>query len=132
MSDVAALIADLVRAGVDPDLVGRTAAALASREPVKVVDEQAERKRAADRERTRARRGECSEEEWLALRAYVFHRDGYRCVYCGDRPEVLHCDHVVPFSKGGRSEPSNLVASCAPCNISKGARSVEEWRASWA
>lgn len=55
MSDVAALIADLVRAGVDPDLIGRTAAALASREPVKVVDEQAERRRAADRERKRLR-----------------------------------------------------------------------------
>lgn len=30
MSDVAALIADLVRAGVDPDLIGRTAATIAS------------------------------------------------------------------------------------------------------
>jgi len=58
VSDVAALIADLVRAGVDPDLIGRTAAALASREPVKIVDEQAERKRAADRERMRAKREE--------------------------------------------------------------------------
>lgn len=58
MSDVAALIADLVRAGVDPDLIGRTAAALASREPVKIVDEQAERKRAADRERMRIKRDE--------------------------------------------------------------------------
>lgn len=56
MTDVAVLIADLVRAGVDPDLIGRTAAALASREPVKVIDEQAERKRAADRERLRAKR----------------------------------------------------------------------------
>lgn len=58
MSDVAAIIADLVRAGVDPDLIGRTAAALASREPVKIVDEQAERKRAADRERMRQKRSE--------------------------------------------------------------------------
>ncbi|WP_052699846.1 hypothetical protein [Martelella endophytica] len=34
MTPVAALIADLVRAGVDADLIGRTAAALAEREPV--------------------------------------------------------------------------------------------------
>jgi hypothetical protein len=45
----------MVRAGIDPDLIGRTAAALAEREPVKVVDEQAERRRAADRERKRLR-----------------------------------------------------------------------------
>jgi len=55
MSDVAAIIADLVRAGVDPDLIGRTAAALADREPLKIVDEQAERRRAKDRERKRLR-----------------------------------------------------------------------------
>lgn len=55
MSDVAALIADMVRAGVDPDLIGRTAAALSEREPVKIIDEQAERRRAKDRERKRLR-----------------------------------------------------------------------------
>lgn len=55
MSDVATLIADMVRAGVDPDLIGRAAAALSEREPVKIVDEQAERRRAKDRERKRLR-----------------------------------------------------------------------------
>ncbi len=34
MCEVAALIADMVRAGVDADLIGRTAAALSAREPV--------------------------------------------------------------------------------------------------
>ncbi|MET3602162.1 hypothetical protein ABID12_004130 [Martelella mangrovi] len=33
MSDIATLIADMVRGGVDPDLIGRTAAALAERGP---------------------------------------------------------------------------------------------------
>lgn len=55
MTDIAALIADMVKAGVDAELIGRTAAALAQREPVRVVDEQAERRRAADRERKRLR-----------------------------------------------------------------------------
>ena len=50
---VADLISDMVRAGVPAELIGRTAALLAEREAVavKVVDEQAERRRAADRER---------------------------------------------------------------------------------
>lgn len=55
MSDVADLIADMVRAGVDPDLIGRAAAAIADRQPAAVVDEQAERRRAKDRDRKRLR-----------------------------------------------------------------------------
>lgn len=53
MSDVASLITDLVSAGVSAELVGRVAAALASREAVvvKVGDESADRRRAADRQR---------------------------------------------------------------------------------
>lgn len=49
MSAVAVLIADMVRAGVDPDLIGRTAELLS-------CDDQAERRRAADRDRKRAAR----------------------------------------------------------------------------
>lgn len=53
---VADLISDMVRAGVDPDLIGRTAQLLCEREPVTTVDETAERRRAADRERKRSER----------------------------------------------------------------------------
>lgn len=55
MNDVAELIADMARAGVDPDLIGRTAALLAAREPVVLADQQAERRREKDRERKRLR-----------------------------------------------------------------------------
>lgn len=53
---VSSLIADMVRAGVDPDLIGRAAELLAAREVVEMRDEQAERRRAADRERKAFRR----------------------------------------------------------------------------
>lgn len=56
MADVAALIADMVRAGVDPELIGRTAAALSEREAVLVHDEAAETRRAKDRDRKRLRK----------------------------------------------------------------------------
>jgi hypothetical protein len=62
VTDVAKLIADMARAGVDPELIGRAAAALAEREPVLVADEQAERRRAADRERKRLRKSAESAE----------------------------------------------------------------------
>lgn len=58
MSDVAAIIADLVRAGVDPDLVGRTAAALAQNVQIvqNVQDPVAEKRRAYDRDRKASKR----------------------------------------------------------------------------
>jgi hypothetical protein len=56
---IGTLIADLIRAGTDPDLVGRVAEALASKEvaPVVLHDEAAERRRAKDRDRKASLRG---------------------------------------------------------------------------
>jgi hypothetical protein len=45
---------------------------------------------------------------------YVFDRDDRTCQYCGWEAEQI--DHVMPASKGGSSEPENLVAVCAACN----------------
>lgn len=67
------------------------------------------------------------EGSWTALRAFVLARDGYACVYCGS-PNDLHCDHVIPRSRGGVDHPDNLVAACSPCNLSKGASTPDEWR----
>lgn len=63
-------------------------------------------------------------------RREVFERDGWRCVYCTS-PVTLdtgHVDHVNPRSRGGSDELENLAAACAPCNLSKGARTPSEWR----
>lgn len=62
MSSVAKLIEDMIAAGVSADLIGRTAALLAEREAVLVPDEQAERRRAKDRERKRLRNSADSAE----------------------------------------------------------------------
>ena len=35
-------------------------------------------------------------------------------------------DHVVPRSKGGESVWENVVTACAPCNLRKGDRSLEQ------
>lgn len=53
-----------------------------------------------------------------ALRAFVFKRDGYRCVRCGaDSPLVL--DHEVSRRNGGTHHPDNLQTLCKTCNSSK-------------
>lgn len=67
--------------------------------------------------------------DWYALRAAVFRRDGYCCTYCGSErgDDPLHCDHVMPYSKGGTTTLDNLTTACRSCNTSKGDRTVEEW-----
>ena len=38
----------------------------------------------------------------------------------------LTLDHVVPRSRGGESIWENVVTACAPCNLRKGDRLLEE------
>ena len=59
-------------------------------------------------------------------RRALFARDGWRCVYCGTSSGRLTLDHVVPRSKGGESIWENVVTACAPCNLRKGDRSLEQ------
>jgi len=58
----------------------------------------------------------------------VFLRDRFACQYCGSgfQAEDLTFDHVVPRSRGGRTEWENVVAACAPCNLRKGHRLPRE------
>lgn len=56
-------------------------------------------------------------------------RDGHRCVYCGDINGPFHFDHLYPRSKGGSDLPDNIVVACAPCNFSKGDKTLQEWMA---
>ena len=59
-------------------------------------------------------------------RRALFARDGWRCVYCGSAGGRLTLDHVVPRSRGGDSVWENVVTSCAPCNLRKADRLLEE------
>ena len=59
-------------------------------------------------------------------RRALFARDGWRCVYCGSASGRLTLDHVIPRSRGGGSDWENVVTSCAPCNLRKGNRLLEE------
>ena len=59
-------------------------------------------------------------------RRALFARDGWRCQYCGNESGKLTLDHVVPRSRGGESSWENVVTSCAPCNLRKGNRMLEE------
>lgn len=57
-----------------------------------------------------------------SLRYDVLKRDNYRCKICGASAEdgaVLHVDHIIPVSKGGKTELNNLQTLCDRCNLGK-------------
>jgi 5-methylcytosine-specific restriction endonuclease McrA len=53
-----------------------------------------------------------------SLRLRIFARDGHKCQQCGAKPP-LELDHIMPVSKGGSAEESNLQALCVKCNRAK-------------
>jgi len=58
-------------------------------------------------------------------RSRIYRRDNQECVYCGSKKD-LTLDHVLPKSRGGKNEWTNLVTSCFKCNLKKGNRTPEE------
>ena len=53
----------------------------------------------------------------------------YCCAYCGEKPDRLDPDHVVPLSRGGSNSTTNLLPACSMCNSSKCAMTLAEWGA---
>jgi len=60
-----------------------------------------------------------AESRRLSRRA-ILARDGFRCQYCGSTRH-LTIDHIIPRSRGGKTSWENVVTSCEPCNVRKGA-----------
>jgi 5-methylcytosine-specific restriction endonuclease McrA len=68
--------------------------------------------------------------EWIEL----IKKHDNKCYYCGvcmtkkmeERQRTR--DHIIPISRGGRDDMSNIVPACRSCNSSKGNKTLEEWK----
>ena len=67
-------------------------------------------------------------EKYLSLRQFDddekltrYHEQNGKCAICGMAKdfEDMHGDHRVPWSKGGKTEYSNLDMLCTTCNLKK-------------
>ncbi|UJP67160.1 HNH endonuclease [Mongoliitalea daihaiensis] len=61
----------------------------------------------------------------LLNRNNLFKRDSNECQYCGSSKN-LTIDHIVPKSKGGKTNWTNLITACNRCNVYKGDKSPEQ------
>jgi 5-methylcytosine-specific restriction endonuclease McrA len=52
------------------------------------------------------------------------------CTICGGREDVL-VDHIIPYSKGGTNDRSNLQPLCWICNAKKGNRLTNDQLRAW-
>lgn len=56
------------------------------------------------------------------MRYRILEMARFRCVACGSSSNdgvTLHIDHIIPISRGGSSDESNLQVLCQPCNLGK-------------
>lgn len=75
--------------------------------------------KAINRRKRRAARhassGSFTAEEFIEL----CERYGNKCLACGDTEAVLEADHVVPLTRGGSDDISNIQPLCGSCNRKK-------------
>ena len=63
-----------------------------------------------------------SEVKFTRRNIYEHYR--YLCCYCGRKfpTSELNLDHVIPRSRNGPTDWSNIVTACVPCNMRKSDR----------
>ncbi len=61
-------------------------------------------------------------------RISIYARDGFECQYCGIKGKMkdFTFDHVIPRSRGGKTNWENITTCCVSCNSKKNNRTPSE------
>ncbi|MCC8046364.1 MAG: DUF262 domain-containing protein [Clostridiales bacterium] len=71
------------------------------------------------------------EEKRLSIRVFdnrikrsTYEKQNHECAICGKKCDLseMHADHIIPWSKGGKTVPDNCQMLCRDCNLAKGAQ----------
>ena len=62
-----------------------------------------------------------------SVREYLLEKHKRTCVYCGKTNVPMQIDHIVPRSRGGLDNVSNLTLACSRCNQRKGNMPLQEF-----
>lgn len=61
------------------------------------------------------------------VREYLLEKFERKCAYCNTTNVPLEVEHIVPKSRGGSDQVSNLTLACRPCNQKKGNQTALEF-----
>lgn len=69
--------------------------------------------------------GDFTSTDWLELMCLW----NWRCAYCDVKLKrgTRSTDHIIPLTRGGENNRSNIVPCCCHCNSSKNNRLLSEW-----
>jgi 5-methylcytosine-specific restriction endonuclease McrA len=70
-------------------------------------------------------KGTFTPSDWIN----ILNLQNCRCKYCGcilDNIIIPTIDHIIPLSKGGLHDKSNIVAACFSCNSKKGTKILNQ------
>jgi len=69
----------------------------------------------------RGAEGSYTQEEWIRL----CEKYDNKCLRCGSKNSKLTVDHIVPISKGGSNNITNIQPLCFSCNASKQDKTID-------
>ncbi len=61
------------------------------------------------------------------LREHLLEKFQRKCAYCGKSGLPLQIEHIVPRSRGGTNNVTNLTIACEKCNQKKGSKTASEF-----
>lgn len=64
----------------------------------------------------------------LNIKETLYSKQNGLCNGCFKQLEQYHIDHIVPLVRGGANTDDNVQLLCATCNLSKGSKTMKEWK----